>query len=71
MTELSLKKLEERLPDNFKRVHRSVIVNTDYILEFRKYFRGKYILIRDELGKNKIETGRSYSDEIWSFIQIQ
>jgi len=70
MTELSLKKLEERLPGNFKRVHRSIIVNTDSILEFRKYFRGKYILVMDDLGRTKIETGRSYSDEIRSLVQI-
>jgi two-component system LytT family response regulator len=70
MTELSLKKLEERLPENFKRVHRRIIVNTDYILEFRKYFRGKYILVMDDLGRTKIETGRSYSDEIRSLVQI-
>jgi two-component system LytT family response regulator len=71
MTELSLKKLEERLPDNFKRVHRSIIVNTDYILEFRKYFRGKYILVMDDLGRTKIETGRSYSDEIRKLIDFE
>jgi two-component system LytT family response regulator len=68
-TELSLKKLEERLPDNFKRVHRSVIVNTDYIKEFRKYFRGKYILIIDDIASTKIETGRFYSDEIRYLVE--
>lgn len=71
MTELSLRKLEERLPDNFKRVHRSIIVNTDYILEFRKYFRGKYILVMDDLERSKIETGRSYSDEIRKLIDFE
>lgn len=70
MTELSLKKLEERLPGNYKRAHRSIIVNADYILEFRKYFRGKYILVMDDLGRTKIETGRSYSDEIRKLVQI-
>lgn len=64
ITELSLNKLEERLPDNFERVHRSIIVNTDHIKEFRKYFRGKYILILDDIQNTKIETGRSYSDRI-------
>lgn len=70
ITELSLKKLNERLPANFKRVHRNTIVNTDYILEFRKYFRGKYILVMDDLGRTKIETGRSYSDEIRGLIEV-
>lgn len=71
ITELSLKKLEERLPDNFKRVQRSVVVNTDHIKEFRKYFRGKYILILDDLKNTKIETGRSYTDGIRDLIQFE
>ena len=64
MTELSLKKLEERLPNNFIRVQRGIIVNTDFIKEFRKYFRGKFILILDDAKNTKIETGRSYTNEI-------
>lgn len=69
ITELSLKKLEERLPENFTRVHRSVIVNTDYIKEFRKYFRGKYIIVLDDITNTKIETGRFYNDEIRDLIE--
>lgn len=71
ITELSLKKLEERLPDNFKRVQRGIIVNTDHIKEFRKFFRGKYILILDDLKNTKIETGRSYTDGIRDLIQFE
>ena len=69
VTELSLKKLEERLPQNFKRVQRGVIVNTDHIKEFRKYFRGKYILVLDDIANTKIETGRFYNDEINGLIE--
>ena len=68
MTELSLKKLEERLPANFKRVQRGVIVNTGHIKEFRKYFRGKYILVLDDVANTKIETGRFYNEEINDLI---
>lgn len=71
LTELSLKKLIERLPANFKRVHRGVIVNSDHIKEFRKYFRGKYILVLDDLNHTKLETGRSYAEEIKEFIQCE
>jgi two-component system LytT family response regulator len=69
MTELSLKKLEERLPNNFKRVQRGVIVNTEHIKEYRKYFRGKYILILNDITSTKIETGRSYNEEINDLIE--
>ncbi len=70
MTELSLKKLEERLPTNFIRVQRAIIVNTDFIKEFRKYFRGKYILILDDVKNTKIETGRSYTNEIKDLMEF-
>ena len=71
MTELSLKKLEERLPVNFKRIQRGVIVNSDHIKEFRKYFRGKYILVLDDVNHTKLETGRSYTDDIREFFQCE
>lgn len=68
VTELSLNKLEERLPVNFERVHRAIIVNTDHIREFRKYFRGKYILVLNDLHGTKIESGRSYSERIRTLL---
>ncbi|TKG95821.1 response regulator transcription factor [Puteibacter caeruleilacunae] len=70
MTELSLKKLEDGLPDNFKRVHRGIVVNTDHIREYRKYFRGKYILVMNDIHQTRIETGRSYSEEIKQLIEV-
>ena len=70
-TNLSLKKLEERLPSNFKRIHRGIIVNSDHIKEFRKYFRGAYIIELLDEPKTKLETGRAYSDEIKTLISIK
>jgi two-component system LytT family response regulator len=70
-TNLSLKKLEERLPSNFKRIHRSVIINSDHIKEFRKYLRGTYIVELIDENKTKLETGRAYTDEIRILISIK
>ena len=36
ITLLSMKKMEERLPDNFMRIHRSYIINLDKIQEVNK-----------------------------------
>jgi DNA-binding LytR/AlgR family response regulator len=36
VTLLSMKKIEERLPDNFMRIHRSYIVNLNKIQEVNK-----------------------------------
>lgn len=69
ITDISLKKLEETLPDNFVRVQRGAIVNIDYVREFRKYFRGKYVLVLDDLKNTKIESGRSYSHTICELFE--
>ncbi len=68
LTELSLKKLTDRLPDNFMQVQRATIVNLDFIKEYRKYFRGKYILVLDDLNNTKLETGRSFTNSIRELI---
>nr|WP_319569618.1 LytTR family DNA-binding domain-containing protein [uncultured Draconibacterium sp.] len=69
MTEMSLKKLEERLESNFMRVQRGIIVNTNYVSEVRKYFRGKYILIIDDHSRTKIETGRSFGATVRQILE--
>jgi two-component system, LytTR family, response regulator len=71
LTELSLKKLTDRLPDNFKQVQRATIVNVNFVKEYRKYFRGKYILVLDDLSNTKLETGRSFSDVLKELIAIE
>uniref|UniRef100_UPI0032179983 LytR/AlgR family response regulator transcription factor n=1 Tax=uncultured Draconibacterium sp. TaxID=1573823 RepID=UPI0032179983 len=71
VSDISLKKLEETLPENFTRIQRSTIVNVDYIKEFRKYFRGKYILILDDLKSTKVESGRSYTQVVQGLIQFE
>lgn len=71
LTELSLKKLIERLPDNFKQVQRGTIVNFSFVREYRKYFRGKYILILSDINSTKLETGRSFSDKIKEQLSIE
>ena len=69
-TNFSLKKLEERLPANFKRIHRSIVVNADHIKEFRKYFRGTFIVELLDENKTKLETGRAYTEEIRELMSM-
>jgi len=68
LTELSLKKLQERLPADFVQVQRGVIVNMGYVKEFRKYLRGKYILVLDDVDNTRVETGRSFADTVKGLI---
>lgn len=70
LIEHSLAKLEENLPPNFLRVHRSIIVNTDYIKEFQKYFNNRYIVVLNNKGKSTITTGRSYYEIVKEWINV-
>jgi len=57
----SLADLLDQLPEQFVRVHRSYIVNKNFVSEIHKHFKGKYILqLSDKLG-SKIKTGETYN----------
>lgn len=56
--------LENKLPDNFLRIHRGIILNKDYIKEAQKYFNSKYIITLNDTKNTNITSGRSYSESI-------
>ena len=62
ITLLSMKKMEERLPQNFMRIHRSYIINLTKILEVNK---NRVIMDRDTylpIGDMYKETFQNYLD---------
>ena len=64
----TMKELENRLdPDHFLRVHRSYIVNTEYIEELRPLDHGTYRLIM-AVG-TPLKTSRGYSDNVEALIE--
>jgi two-component system LytT family response regulator len=64
----TMKELEERLdPDRFLRVHRSYIVNTDYVEELRPMDHGTYRLIM--AAGTPLKTSRGYSDNVEALIE--
>ena len=66
----SLNTLEKTLPENFLRIHRSQIVNTNHVLELRKYFNSRYMVyINDEPG-TVLTSGKSYYDSIKGFFHL-
>jgi two-component system LytT family response regulator len=71
LTELSLAKLKDKLPRNFVQVQRATIVNVDFIKEFRKYYRGKFILVLDDLNNTRLETGRSFTESIKEMMMVE
>jgi two-component system LytT family response regulator len=59
----SMKNMESKLdPDLFVRIHRSAIVNVDYIRELEPYFHGEYVVIlRDG---TRLMASRVFSDRL-------
>ncbi|MCL4159907.1 UNVERIFIED_CONTAM: hypothetical protein GTU68_064411 [Idotea baltica] len=70
LTELSLSQLETKLPNNFIRVHRSVIINKNYVAEVQKYFNSRYIITLQNKERTKITTGRSFNDSVKNWMGI-
>ena len=66
----SLSKLENRLPNYFLRVHRSFMINQNYIREVRKFFKGKLILVLNDAQETTITTGETYSGKIRQLLGL-
>ncbi|MEJ7693510.1 LytTR family transcriptional regulator DNA-binding domain-containing protein [Daejeonella sp.] len=64
LTDFTLAGLEERLPDNFVRIHRGSIINTDKIKEIRKSFNGSLVFLLSDKENTKVSSGRSFSDSL-------
>ena len=68
LIEQSLTQLEDKLPDNFLRVHRSFLINTDYVKDFQKYFNNRFIINLLNHKQTVITSGRTYKDTIKTYI---
>lgn len=66
----SLKKLEDKLPSYFIRVHKSHIVNKHLLKEIRKHFNNRFVLIMDDYNQSRITSGRSYSQHIKELLEM-
>lgn len=64
LTDQSLKILEEKLPLNFVRVSKSIILNRNFVNEIHKYFRSRMVFVMQDINKTKITSGSTYYDFI-------
>lgn len=64
----SISNLEKKLPDNFLRIHRGIIINKDYVKEAQKYFNSRYIITLNDVKKTNITSGRSYSENVKAYL---
>lgn len=60
----TLAELEEKLPSDFRRIHRSFIVNINYVKEIRKWFDRKYKVILTQPGLDDLIVSRRYAYSI-------
>jgi two-component system LytT family response regulator len=70
LIEQSLSQLELKLPDDFMRVHRSVIINKNYVLQVQKYFNSRFVITLNNQKKTAITSGRSYNTIIKNWMDI-
>lgn len=64
LTDFTLSTLEEKLPEEFLRIHRSDIINTDFIKEIRKGFNGALIFVLNNPTETRITSSRSNSEAL-------
>ncbi|MDX9931487.1 MAG: LytTR family DNA-binding domain-containing protein, partial [Bacteroidales bacterium] len=69
-TDQTLTLLSQKLPEKFIRVSKSEIINSDYILEIQKYFRGRYVFVMNDKVRTKLISGQVFSDEIRKRFEI-
>lgn len=70
LSDFPLKSLEEKLDDNFLRIHRSLLVNTKRIREINKHFGSRYIVKMDDSNQTKLLSGRSYCEQVKGLMEI-
>jgi two-component system LytT family response regulator len=64
LTDFTISSLEEKLPEQFVRIHRSYVINSDYIKEIRKSFNGSFVFVMNDKGNTRLTSSRSNSDTL-------
>lgn len=69
LTRDTMNSMEKKLnPEKFVRIHRSIIVNVDFIKEFKPWFNGEYEVYMKN--KTKFTSGRTYKNSIDSILKM-
>lgn len=64
LTDYTLNRLDSLLPQNFLRIHRSCMINKDYIKEIRRGFSNSYTFIMNTNSEHRLKSSRGYSENI-------
>ncbi|MVM34731.1 response regulator [Spirosoma sp. HMF4905] len=70
LTTYTLTTLNEKLPDTFVRVSRSVMVNRHKIAEIHRHFDGKFMLAMTDKKGTKLTSGSTYGDAVRQLMEL-
>ncbi|GAA4462076.1 LytTR family DNA-binding domain-containing protein [Nibrella saemangeumensis] len=70
LTNYTITSLEEKLPDTFVRVSRSVVLNTRCIKEIQRYMGGKYLIVLRDRKSAQIITGNTFHDNLRELLEL-
>jgi two-component system LytT family response regulator/two-component system response regulator LytT len=71
MTQFQLKELEEILPGQFFKIHKSYIVNLKHIKAVIPWFKGKYQVLMADYSGHKIPVSRSKVEKINKLLNLK
>ncbi|WP_299062833.1 LytTR family DNA-binding domain-containing protein [uncultured Polaribacter sp.] len=66
----SIATLATKLPDNFLRIHRGIIINKDFVNDIQKYFNSRFIITLKNKKQSSVTSGRSYNEVIKKWIGV-
>lgn len=70
LTDFTIASLEEKLPDQFVKINRGTIINSDLIKEIRKGFNGAFFFIMNDLHQTKLSSSRSHGPVLKEIFDI-
>jgi len=70
LTDFKISSLEEKLPDQFVKINRSTIINSDLIKEIRKGFNGAFFFIMNDINSTRLNSSRSHGPALKEIFDI-
>ncbi len=70
LTDYTLQTLEVKLPDNFVRIHRGILANTEAVKEYHKGLNGTFILIMADKAATRLQTSRNASENLRGLLEF-
>ena len=70
LTDFTITVLEEKLSDEFVKIHRSIIINSDKIKEIRKSFNGALVFVMNNKEQSRLSSSRSHGESLKDRFEI-